>query len=262
MNSLGQLTTSIIFPLIVYFLGAYGYTWIFHFQIARNNLSTKEGRGFVLYWLGLPGPTLAAVAVAIVFGFPGELAARIRPEPIPLVWWLVAIFTIPAIYLTAIIIHAVVSGKRPGLIFHQPVLGWFKLLIRQLGVVFSEEIGWRGLALPLLIGIFGTAGGTLVLGIVWALWHLPMFRVPSSNQKGAIWGYTFSMIAWSFIMTLIVIGSHGNILPAMAFHAAANIAYFIMDIPPEAEKIISVLLGLVTLLVLFLLPGPLLTLNY
>jgi len=257
MISLGQAIGPSFLPLIAYLIGAFGFTWIFHFQIARKNLSVEKGQGFILYWLGLPGPTLAAIVVAIAFGFTNQIALSIRVRPIPLQWWLLAIFIIPAIYTIAIILSSIRTGNKPRLSFHRPKQGWVALLLGQLYVVFSEEIGWRGFALPLLLSIFGKVGGTLILGLIWASWHLPMFSVPTSHQKGAFWHYMYSMIVWSFIMTILVVKNEGNILPAMAFHAAANISYFVMDIPDEAEKYISILLGLVLLLILWLMSSPL-----
>ena len=254
------LTTSPMTQLIAYVVFAFGFTWALHLQIARQSLSIEKGRGCALYWLGLPGPTLAAVAVACASGSTNQLARGILHWPIGIQWWLLAIFTIPAIYLAGTGIHSWRQVARPTGIFRRPRQRWLALLMGQLYVVSSEEVGWRGFALPLLVRMLGSVGGTVAVGLVWALWHLPMFQVPTSHQKGAFWHYAYSLIAWSAIMTVLVSGS-GSILPAMAFHAAANISSFVMDVPPEAERYITVLLGLVSLLLIPLLPSPLLTIN-
>lgn len=254
------LTTSPLTQTIVYILLAYGFTWALHLPIARRGLSIKQGRGSALYWLGLPGPTLAAVAVAYASGSADRLAQGILQWPIGIQWWLLAIFTIPAIYLLAAGIHSWRLGARPRGTLPRPGRRWSTLLMGQLYVVGSEEVGWRGFALPLLIGMFGSLGGTIAVGFVWALWHLPMFRVPTSNQKGPFWHYVYSLVAWSTIMTGLVTGS-GSILPAMAFHAAANMSSLVMSVPPEAEGYITVLLGLVSLIFVPWLASPLITLN-
>jgi membrane protease YdiL (CAAX protease family) len=128
-------------------------------------------------------------------------------------------------------------------------------------VVGSEEIGWRAFALPLLIQQFGSLGGTLILGPVWALWHLPMFRVPSSHQKGSFWRFVYGLTAWSVIMTATFTGSGGSILPAMLFHATANIAHFVMDVPDGTEPYSEAILGLIALITVILLPDPLIVLQ-
>jgi membrane protease YdiL (CAAX protease family) len=263
MNNLllPQFALSSLVPLLIYLVCAFAFTWFFHFQIVRKNLKIDQGQGLTLYVLGFPGPALAAVGVAVAFGSTGQLWQRLLQWRVGFQWWLLAVFIIPSIYIVATGIHVWRSGLKTVNIFHHPSAGWVTLLLRQLYVVCSEEIGWRGFALPLLIGIFGTAGGSLILGLMWALWHLPMFRVPASYQKGAFWGYSYTLITWSLIITLLVIRSGGSILPAMAFHAAANISFFVMDVPHEAERYITPLLGLVALLCVFLLPAPWIALN-
>lgn len=236
------------FPIMVYFLISFAYTWVFHFGIVRKDLAIEEPNGRLHYLVGLPGPTIAALVTASLFGSLDQLGRSLFSGRIVLHWWLLAIFIMPATYLTAIGIHSWRTGERPKRLFHRPKMGWPGLLLAQLYVVFSEEVGWRGFALPSLIGIMGSIGGTLVLGLAWAAWHVPMFYVPSSHQKGAFWGYAYSLMMWSIIMTSIVGGSDGNILPAMAFHASANISYFTMDISAEADRISNVLLGLIGLL--------------
>lgn len=255
------LATSPLTQLIIYILLAFAFTWALHLQIVRKRLSIKEGQGRALYWLGLPGPTLAAVAVASASGSTNQLAQSMLHWPIGIQWWLLAIFAIPTVYLVATGIHSWRLIGKPTSIFRRPKEGWLALFMSQLVVVSSEEVGWRGFALPLLIGIFGSVGGTVVLGLGWALWHLPMFRVPTSHQRGAFWRFVYSLITWSTIMTVLVTGSGGSILPAMAFHAAANISYFIMDVPPEAERYTTLLLGLASLFLIRLLPSPLITIN-
>jgi membrane protease YdiL (CAAX protease family) len=55
-------------------------------------------------------------------------------------------------------------------------LGYFVLVFIAVGL--PEELGWRGFALPRLQTRFGPLGGTLVLGLLWAGWHLPFFLTP------------------------------------------------------------------------------------
>ncbi len=245
--------------LIAYIVGAFAYTWAFHLRIVRNRWSIEKGQGRRLYWLGLPGPTLAAIAISLANGSFDELLGHLLVWPISIQWWLIGLLTIPATYLLATGLHSIRTGQRPTRLFHRPSLGWKILLLSQVAVVGSEEIGWRGFALPLLVQRFGSLGGTLILGSVWSMWHLPMFRVPSSHQKGSFLGFTFSLTAWSVIMTATVVGSGGSILPAMLFHAAANVSHFVMDVPTEAEPYSAAVLGMFAALAVLLLPDPLLT---
>jgi membrane protease YdiL (CAAX protease family) len=250
-----------LYPLIAFFTGAFAYTWSFHFQIVRNRLSVDRGPGRQLYWLGLPGPTLAALGVSAALGSVELLLERLLIWPIGLQWWLLAFLTVPITYIAATGLYSIRTRQRPARFFRRPGIGWRSLLLSQIMVVSSEEIGWRAFALPILIQRFGSLGGTLILGPVWALWHLPMFRVPSSHQKGSFWKFVYGLTVWSVIMTATFTGSGGSILPAMLFHATANVAAFVMDVPDGAEPYSAAILGLIALVTVVLLPDPLIVLQ-
>ncbi len=81
----------------------------------------------------------------------------------------------------------------------------------------------------------GSVGGTLILGLLRALWH-PMFRVPGSNQKGPFWAFALELRGWSVIMTAIYFGSRASVLLCMLFHGAANASFGTISLPAEAER--------------------------
>jgi uncharacterized protein len=74
----------------------------------------------------------------------------------------------------------------------------------------GEEIGWRGYALPQLAEYIGWVWGSVVLGILWALWHLPLFflKMPANNEYGQsfpVWALGVTALsvalAWLYIQT-------------------------------------------------------------
>jgi membrane protease YdiL (CAAX protease family) len=82
-----------------------------------------------------------------------------------------------------------------------------------------EEIGWRGLALPLLQRKLAPIWAGMVLGLVWGLWHLPAF-VLSGTPQGA-WSFMpffAGTIAASLILTPMFNASRGSILLPALFH--------------------------------------------
>jgi uncharacterized protein len=85
----------------------------------------------------------------------------------------------------------------------------------------GEEPGWRGYALPRLEASVGPVRASLVLGCVWATWHLPLFWYPGWTSA-PLWIYVLILIGWSTIMTFVTNLAQFNVLPAIAMHAAFN----------------------------------------
>jgi membrane protease YdiL (CAAX protease family) len=98
------------------------------------------------------------------------------------------------------------------------------LAIGQIWVVFGEEFGWRGYALPRLVAGLGAQSATLVIAVIWGLWHTPMFFVVHSLQwQASPWLFAASIYAWSAIHTTLHLRSRPSIVPNLVFHAFANI---------------------------------------
>jgi membrane protease YdiL (CAAX protease family) len=99
----------------------------------------------------------------------------------------------------------------------------------------GEEIGWRGYALPLMSKKIGLAMSGIVLGIIWASWHLPLFYITAAdtfNQSFPL--YLLQVTGLSVIMAWLFWKVNGNLLPLMVFHAAINNT---KDIVPSASKV-------------------------
>lgn len=250
--------------LLLFFAIAFGFTWFFHVLLLRRHLPFDSRKGQLIYILGLPGPLFAALILASLTDIQGGLRGLLNGIlywRVGFIWWAMALLSVLTINLLATAISVLRSGKRPERIFHKPADGWMWLVISQIYVGLAEEVGWRGFALPQLIEQFGSLGAALLLGMLWSLWHLPMFSIPDSNQKGSFWKYTIEVVAWSVLMTAIYTGSGGSILLCMLFHAATNVCFFTMTLPPDADRYIKILCVLAALAVLPLLPHPILLFN-
>jgi membrane protease YdiL (CAAX protease family) len=98
-----------------------------------------------------------------------------------------------------------------------PLIGFMAIL----GPV--EEIGWRGFALPILQRWLVPFWAGLVLGVIWAVWHLPAFLLSGTPQ--AAWGFMpffAGSVACSVILTSLFNNARGSILLAMLFHFQMN----------------------------------------
>jgi membrane protease YdiL (CAAX protease family) len=105
----------------------------------------------------------------------------------------------------------------------------------------GEELGWRGFALPELLQVRGPLASSLVLGGVWAVWHLPMWLMYGKTglplATSAVW-----TVAIAVVFTWIYCGS-GNRLPlAWLFHASLTATgYLLSSIPTHTDDLLHLL---------------------
>jgi uncharacterized protein len=87
----------------------------------------------------------------------------------------------------------------------------------------GEELGWRGYALPGLAGHLGMAGASVVVGVIWAAWHLPLFYLAGADMVGQPFPvFLLSVTALSVAMAWLYVGTGGSLLLVMVMHAAVN----------------------------------------
>ncbi len=241
--------------LLAYFLIAFAFTWSFH--IAINILGIPfsfdlSSPAMALYLIGLMGPLVAGIVVsALLNGGAGirALLAQAVKWRFPLRWYLVAILSIPLLYLFNVVIFFDSVPPDMGWLVVMPVL-----ILGQIWVVIAEEFGWRGFALPRLQRRFGSLGATLILGPSWALWHLPMFFVAGSPQYSddvpvSLAIYTVIVFFTSIIFTMVYNRSGSSVLACMLLHASFNIAAFTIQLPPNVNitAYLIIALGIVSI---------------
>jgi membrane protease YdiL (CAAX protease family) len=94
----------------------------------------------------------------------------------------------------------------------------------------GEEIGWRGFGLPkLLETVKSPLLASLILGVVWGLWHLPIYLLPGQSS----FPYPLFLlltVGSSFIYTSLFIKTKGSLLPAVLLHASTDIGPRIFQI--------------------------------
>ena len=147
-------------------------------------------------------------------------------------WYLFAVGYIPAIKLLAALIQRLATGAWPAF-GQQPWYLMAAALVVSTWVQGGEEIGWRGYALPRLSERFGLAPASIILGILWACWHLPIFLFPESDIYGQSFPlYLLQVTALSVAMAWLYWRTQGSLLLVMLLHAAVN---NLKDIVPSAE---------------------------
>ena len=102
----------------------------------------------------------------------------------------------------------------------------FKLF---LGGGFGEEFGWRGFMLPEMTKKYSYLYSTLVIGVVWALWHLPAYFLSNKGQEDPLSPFFIQVIAFSFIFTWFYMKSRESVLIVAILHASFNASMTLIE---------------------------------
>jgi uncharacterized protein len=174
------------------------------------------------------GPSLSAVAVvAFLSGRAGlrNWLARALNLREGRQWLWLAFFAPPLVMLLALALHAAFGGAIPT----SPAIGHIPLAIANFGLVFliggplGEEFGWRGFALPALGPKMGWRAASLVIGIIWGLWHLPLFFTAGIAQfHMSVTMFMINIIAGSVLFSWLSMRSAGSAIPALVAHTSLN----------------------------------------
>jgi len=222
-------------PLFFFFLLAYAFSWIISLPYVLSVWGVLPGN----YIIGLMlkqwvGPTLAAIImIRITAGKPGLLSLRhrIRQWRAGWRWYLFILLAIPALILLGVIIQpgalASFQGFTPRVLVSYPVY----FVAVYFGVGLPEELGWRGFALPRMQPRYGPLGSTLLLGVLWAFWHLLYFQIPDHgggpDTSFAAFITNFSIfflmvVALTIIFTWVFNHTRGSIFIASLLHTAID----------------------------------------
>ena len=134
----------------------------------------------------------------------------------PAPWWLFLLLGIPAIKYFGAALNGTMSDPFP----YSPWFLVFPALAHAFFLGTLEEFGWRGLALPLLQRKFSPFWAGLILGIIWAAWHIPAFLLGGGLQYGSWSAVPFfgGVIVLSVILTPLFNSAGGSLLIAYLYH--------------------------------------------
>jgi membrane protease YdiL (CAAX protease family) len=214
------LTTKTLIPFLAL---AFGLTWglaalliLFPDQIVAR--FGEPGMSNPLVILAVYAPGIAGVfLVAWRYGLSGlaRFFRRLLLWRAPARWWLFLLLGIPAVVYTGAALKGTIGDPFP-------FASWGGLLSALALALFLgpiEEFGWRGLALPLLQRRFAPFWAGLILGVIWALWHIPSFLISGMPQTAWAAGpYFAGIIAISVILTPFFNAARGSLLVAVLYH--------------------------------------------
>lgn len=217
--------------VILYSSVAFGITWSIAFGINwlfRKETINQSQLNFFHSFAAI-GPTIAAFVTTYSFyGKQGikKLLSKLKFH-IPSKQTIQLTITPLLFFIFGLLIFKIVKSDyynfeafaKLNWISLNPFIIW---LLPLLTYSILEEIGWRGFLLPHLQENYSAWKSTIILTVIWALWHIPFFFYRFDFSLGIAIGFFFGIFVGSVILTSIYNSSKGFLIPAMTFHFLNN----------------------------------------
>jgi CAAX protease family protein len=233
-------------PLIAspwsFFIFVFCWTWFFWILAAAWRISAHSVLGTALVVVGLLGPMLGGIGFTFLTrdneGWREYWSRIVDPKRIPAKWYPVIFLFAPCLMAIAILLDIALNGNavlaqignRVSPFISAPYTVAPFLLRAAIYGPFPEELGWRGYVLDRLQAKWNALVSSLILGGIWALWHLPLFYIKDMNphySHGAwsLWFWLFMMevVPIAIIYTWIFNNTRRSTLAAILFHFVSNI---------------------------------------
>jgi membrane protease YdiL (CAAX protease family) len=235
-------------PLVSFFLLTFVFSWVYWGLWKALQLPES------LFVVGAAGPTVSAfIVLAIISGKPGVLGLlrsyvhwRVGVQ-----WYLVTLIGFPVLMLLAFVVlpGSLADFVAPDWSFVPFYLSQFAftLFVPPRGPLL-EEGGWRGFALPRLQRLHGPLMGTLILGVLWGLWHGPFYLGPLSltgpdatfvSTGIAFVEYLIGATGFAVVMTWVFNNTGGSVLMAILLHTSIDVAFAFAVLFPSAKTDLS-----------------------
>lgn len=225
------------FRIGLFLLLAYGASWVLWLPLVWWTPSETTRQSLLV--AGTFGPSVAAALVIVArrgrAGLRSEFAQQWKWR-LPFRLWTLILFGPAVIVLIAIAIAQVLGAPAgqwndPGQLFLIPPVFAYVVI---LGGPLGEEFGWRGFALPRMERHIHPTAAVVLLGLIWGLWHLPLFWIEGTVQQQIPLGAFLTQIT----ATSVIYGwlwNETRSLPAVvAIHAATNTTVGLLPVLPDA----------------------------
>lgn len=239
------------FQLPLFFLLSLIISWVIWVPQAAVTLGITESAispESPLMLLSVWGPGLAAIIVTLLIaGKAGlhKLFHPIRYWSVGIQWYLFVLFYPAVIWLVGRAIDTLLGQSYELTI---PILTYFGpeqammvpvALLSAFPNTLGEELGWRGFALPKLQAKHNALVSSIILGLLWGFWHIPLWI--ANGQMGLpLLVDVLTMVAPAILFTWVYNNTSGSLLLAWLFHWAITITqYFLAPLPTLTDDILK-----------------------
>jgi uncharacterized protein len=227
----------------LFFALVFCWSWFFWLSAAALRTSIQTTLGRTLLLLGLLGPMVGGIGFTyLTQGKEGRReywSRMVDPKRIGGIWYLVILLFVPTLMAIAVLLDVASGGTGTLVNVENRVTPFLSAPLTivpfALGVFihgpFPEEMGWRGYVLDRLQSRWNALEASLILGAIWALWHLPLFFIKDMIHytQGVwspwFWQFMVGVIPMAVILTWIFNNTRRSTLAAILFHFVANVSY-------------------------------------
>ncbi|MCR3956652.1 MAG: CPBP family intramembrane metalloprotease [Gudongella sp.] len=223
--------------LRVFFLVTFAFTWILWILalLSANlgmNLWLSQGSYITL---GIFVPSTAGIVCTYIFGGKAEAYGLIRSMTnihMNIKWLLQVFLVLPGVSAVATLVYVILGNALPEVEFPPWFIPIVFVYILVLMGPLGEEAGWRGFALKRLLMYQTPIKASVILGMIWSIWHLPLFFIVGTTQNlltefgliPVLFGYSVYTIMISILITVYYIKTDYNLFGAIILHTMGNLS--------------------------------------
>ena len=244
---------------VLFFICAYFFTWIFWIPA----IFVPETAGTVLMLVGLIAPAVVSTTFVLVFGN-AELKKDLKDKIIGFykvkwvnVFWAVVVFAL--IVFFSILLSLLFGQSLKQFSFTEDFsftgvgIGTAFVTITVASII--EEVGWKGYCEDSIGQYMNWFWESLLFGVLWSLWHLPLIFIEGTYQAGLmvnplyVINFFVSGIPLGYIITWVYLVSDRSILACMIFHLFVNFMQEKIAMTPETKCVETIVVIIATVII-------------
>lgn len=199
--------------------------WLLSYLTQIEVIEFQSTIGQLIFIIGGSSPTVGAyVAVALTKkeGSLNEFNSRVFKVKVKGIFYFFAIFTPVALGILGLGIVSIIDSQYISQYPPEPIYFFITAFLISIVLGGIEEFGWRGILQPSLTRQLNLLVANFIIGIIWALWHLPLFYVVGAHHQGnSFFLFTLAAIGYSSFLTWLYAKTN-SIFLCVLFHAAIN----------------------------------------
>lgn len=259
--------TSGVRDLVGFLAFSHGWTWLFWAVSGAWGTSVWELPASVFFVIGGAGVFLGGLVMSrVTHGRAGlrDLGRRtLDPRPIPARWWAVILLLTPSLTLLAAGVNLAFGASEPPLDLAAAAARALDPvgLLAMMGFILvigplPEEVGWRGYLLDRLQTRWTALAASLVIGVVWWSWHLPLFVLPGyfeafGQRTPTPLDFAYNILPAAVLYTWVYNNTSRSVLAVIVLHFMENFTGELLGISDEARVYRIVLIVLLVVAVVW-----------